>query len=151
MLTTMTVWDRRIRQKHNFASSSSPIQYLPLLSSQPLEETAWIGTLTDILLTTLPTATSNLFLGLATYGFRTGGLGTGGRGVLLKEILAALEYPEMDLALVALLEASEKVGEEGRKALGVLNGERARLNEGFVGVTGLSATDTTLALRWREE
>jgi hypothetical protein len=70
---------------------------------------------------------------------------------LLKEILVALEYPEMDLALVALLEASEKVGEEGRKALGVLNGERARLNEGFVGVMGLSTTDTTLALRWREE
>jgi hypothetical protein len=40
--------------------------------------------------------------------------------------------------LVLILEASEKVGDPGRKAFGVLNGERTPLKDGFVGVTGRS-------------
>ena len=52
--------------------------------------------------------------------------------------------------MVLILEASEKVGDPGRKAFGVLNGERTPLEDGFVGVTGRSEA-LTLEVRWREE
>lgn len=66
---------------------------------------------------------------------------------MLKDVLRV--YPETDLALLALLD-SEIEGDGGRNALGVLNGERARLNDGLVGVTGPSTTTVELARRCRE-
>jgi hypothetical protein len=68
---TMTVRERSIRQKHNFARPSAPIQYLPdsSLHSSTLvsEPTGRMGTLTFSLFTILPTATSSLFFGLGIY------------------------------------------------------------------------------------
>lgn len=75
---------------------------------------------------------------------RTGGLGTEGFGVCEKDDLVPLEYPETDLALVLILEASEMVGEGGRRGFGVLKGERGLLDDGFVGVIGRS--DATVLL-----
>jgi hypothetical protein len=51
---------------------------------------------------------------------------------------------------VLILEASEKVGDPDRKGFGVLNGERAPLKDGLVGVTGRSEA-LMLEVRWREE
>jgi hypothetical protein len=62
---TMTVCERKIRQKHSLGSCS-PIQYLPLWSFHESSATV-ISMLTGSLLTTSPTAMSSLFFGLATY------------------------------------------------------------------------------------
>src|ERR1700761_1441038 len=84
---TMTACERSIRQKQSFASSP-PIQYFPLRSCHVSCATSTLmSTSSGSLLTTSPTATSSLLLGLATYGF----LGGGSSGLLFGGDLCMLE------------------------------------------------------------
>ncbi|KAI0291728.1 hypothetical protein BC826DRAFT_470952 [Russula brevipes] len=63
-----------MREKHSLSfGSSPPIQYFPLRSCHvSCAISTLISTFSGSLLTTSPTATSNLLFGLATYGFLAG-------------------------------------------------------------------------------